>query len=292
MPIKIKGVTHIYKKGTPFEKKALEDIFLNIENGEILGIMGKSGSGKSTFLQLLNGLLRPCRGKIIVDDYDITMIPADEIAAVRREVGLVFQFPEEQIFETDVYKEIAFGPKNLGIDEKKTFERVKTAMKLTGLEYVKFKDRRPNELSGGEKRRVGIADILALNPRYLLLDEPFAALDYEGRRKIYQSIKELNQTRGTTTIIVSHNLEYLVPVCNRLLILADGRVKLDIKIDEIALYIKEIKNLGVSPPLHHEVLYYLKEKGFNINVKVRTREEAAREIAKYLGTLKDEVKSG
>lgn len=282
MGIKVQGVTYIYQKNTPFEQLALNDISLDIKKGEAIGIMGKSGSGKSTLLQLLNGLLKPQEGKISIDGYDITGLSSREMAFIRRKVGLVFQFPEEQIFEPAVYDEISFALRYLGLKDEAIKEQVREAMEMVGLDYASFRSRLPNTLSSGEKRRVGLAAILALRPAYLLLDEPTAALDYEGRENIYKVIRNLNKKWDTTVIIVSHNMEHLINICNRIVVLDQGKVALDIKTEEIAERFEDLCNLGIYPPFHHEVLYRLKKKGWDIKLNIKNREEAACEIRRYL----------
>lgn len=282
MSIKVERVTYIYQKKTPFEQLALSDISLDIKKGDCIGIMGKSGSGKSTLLQLLNGLLKPEQGKISIDGYDITSLSFSEMAFIRRKVGLVFQFPEEQIFEPTVYDEIGFTLRYLGLKEGAYKERIREVMEMVGLDYASFRNRLPNTLSSGEKRRVGLAAILALRPAYLLLDEPTAALDYEGRENIYKVIGELNQKWDTTVIIVSHHLEHLINICNRIVVLDQGQVALDIKAEEVGGRFKELCDLGIYPPFHHEVVYLLKKRGWDISLNIIKQEEAACEIRRYL----------
>ncbi len=219
MSIKVENISYVYQKGTPFEKTALKDISFTINDTEILGIIGAEGSGKSTLLQMLNGLFKPSRGRIIVDDRDISTLSKKELPGLRQKVGLVFQYPEQQIFELTVYDEVAFGPKNMGLNSREVDRRVKEALLKVDLSYDLFKERLTSTLSSGEKRRVAIAGILALKPRYLLLDEPTIGLDFEGRTALLNNLQLLNREYKTTIVIVSHSLSYLLKICDRIILL-------------------------------------------------------------------------
>ncbi|SHG75235.1 energy-coupling factor transport system ATP-binding protein [Thermosyntropha lipolytica DSM 11003] len=286
MSILLEKVTYVYQSGTPWQKTALCDVSLAIKKGDCVGIMGRAGAGKSTLLAVLNGLLKPQKGRVIVDGIDVTSLPAHKMAFLRQKVGLVFQFPEEQFFAPTVYEEISFALHNAGFTRGEVERRVKDAMDKVGLDYASFKERSLYTLSSGEKRRVGLATVLALKPQYLLLDEPTAALDYEGREKIYAIIREANK-RGTTVIIVAHNLEHLANVCNRIIILEEGRVALDLQLEELALYAEEMERLGIYPPFHHQVVHKLQKKGLDINIYIKTREEAACAVKKLFPSLQE-----
>lgn len=290
MSIKMEKVTYIYQPGTPWQKTALCDMSLSIKKGDCVGIMGRAGSGKSTLLQVLNGLLKPQAGRVVIDGVDIKDLSPDKKALLRRKVGLVFQFPEEQFFSPTIYEEIAFGLRSAGLENEEIEARVRNSLQKVGLDYEAFKDRFPYTLSSGEKRRLGLAIVLALHPDYLLLDEPTAALDFEGREKIHAIIKEVNQQENTTVIIVAHHLEHLVNVCNRIIILEAGRIAMDLKTEELAAYAEELAGTGIYPPFHHQVIYDLKKRGFDINIHLKTREEAAREIKRTFPFLSNEEK--
>lgn len=204
MPIIIDNITHIYMEGTPFEKKAIDNVSITINDGEFVGLIGHTGSGKSTLIQHINGLLKPDTGRIIIDGTDITD-KNTKMNAIRKKVGLVFQYPEYQLFEETVEKDIAFGPKNLGLSDTEINNRIRRAMSIVGLDYEAYKDKSPFELSGGQKRRVAIAGVVAMEPKVLILDEPTAGLDPRGRDEILMQIKALHSEYKITIIIVSHS---------------------------------------------------------------------------------------
>ena len=203
--IEIKNLTHIYSEGLPFEKKAVDDISLRVEENEFIGLIGHTGSGKSTFIQHLNGLLKPSSGEIIIDGTRVDKSGAN-LTDLRKKVGLVFQYPEYQLFEETIERDIAFGPRNLDISEEEVQERVKSSMDSVGLDYETYKDKSPFELSGGLKRRVAIAGVLAMEPKVLILDEPTAGLDPRGRDEILSEIKSIHEKRKMTVILVSHSM--------------------------------------------------------------------------------------
>src|SRR3712207_6037908 len=206
MFIKIDKLSYIYMQGTPFEKRALDNVNIEIEKGEFTAIIGHTGSGKSTLIQFFNGLLKPSEGTVFLEHKDIYSENVN-LSEIRKEIGLVFQYPEYQLFEETVEKDIAFGPQNLGLDEKEISNRVKMAMKMVGLSYEMFKEKCPFNLSGGQKRRVAIAGILAMKPKVLILDEPTAGLDPKGREDILRTIKELHDKYNMNIILVSHSME-------------------------------------------------------------------------------------
>ncbi len=226
MSIKIEHLTHIYMKGSPFEKKALNDISITIEEGQFVALIGHTGSGKSTLIQHVNGLLKPDSGKIIVDGVDITDKNTN-LSFIRKKVGLVFQYPEYQLFEETIEKDIAFGPRNLGLSDDDINKRVKRAMNMVGLEYDKYKDKSPFEISGGQKRRVAIAGVVAMEPKVLILDEPTAGLDPKGRDEILGKIKDLHKEYNMTIILVSHSMEDVAKLADRILVMDSGKCILD-----------------------------------------------------------------
>ena len=215
MSIKLSNVTYTYGIGTPFEKTALYDTDVEIHEGEFVGIIGHTGSGKSTLVQILNGLIKPTSGTVTVDGTDIGK-KTKEAMAVRHKVGMVFQYPEYQLFEETIAKDIAFGPRNFGLSEEEITERVKEAMDFVGLDYKTYADRSPFRLSGGQMRRVAIAGVIAIHPSYLILDEPSAGLDPIGRREIFSEIQRWHQEKGITVILVSHNMDDISRLASRL----------------------------------------------------------------------------
>ncbi|MCX7615759.1 MAG: energy-coupling factor transporter ATPase, partial [Clostridiales bacterium] len=223
MPIKIENLTYVYMPNTPFEKKALDDINLEIEDGEFIGLIGHTGSGKSTLIQQLNGLLKPTSGKVYIDDISITD-KGISLKNVRQKVGIVFQYPEHQLFEETIYKDIAFGPTNLGLSHEEIEKRVKRAMDFVGLDFETYKDRSPFELSGGQKRRVAIAGVLAMEPKVLILDEPTAGLDPKGRDEVLKQIKRMHKEYKMTIIMVSHSMDEVAQLADRLIVLDKGKI--------------------------------------------------------------------
>ena len=226
MSIKLDQVTYTYGVGSPFERTALHETSVEIHEGEFVGIIGHTGSGKSTFVQLLNGLIHPTRGVVTVDGTDISK-KTKEVMAIRHKVGMVFQYPEYQLFEETIAKDIAFGPRNFGLSEDEIEERVREAMEFVGLDYDTYADRSPFRLSGGQMRRVAIAGVIAIHPKYLILDEPSAGLDPVGRREIFSEIQRWHKEKNITVILVSHNMEDISQMATRLLVLSHGNIVLD-----------------------------------------------------------------
>lgn len=281
MIIKIENLTHIYNLGNPFEKKALDNINLEINEGDFIGLIGHTGSGKSTLIQHLNGLIKPSSGKIIVDGVDITTKDAN-LRLVRQKVGLVFQYPEHQLFEETVWKDIAFGPINLGLKDGELDRRVKGAMELVGLDFENIKDRSPFELSGGQKRRVAIAGVLAMKPKVLILDEPTAGLDPRGRDEILDEIQGLYRKEGITIILVSHSMEDVAKLVNRIIVMHKGHVAMEGAPREVFKRVKELESIGLGIP---QISYFMREykmKGNPVSDDVLTVEEAKNELLKYL----------
>ncbi|WP_378954997.1 energy-coupling factor transporter ATPase [Pelosinus sp. sgz500959] len=250
MSIILKDVTYTYMAKTPYEKSAIKNINLEIRPGEFLGIIGHTGSGKSTLLQHLNGLLKPTTGSITVEGENINH-KGDAARLAKRKVGMVFQYPEHQLFEETVYDDIAFGPRNIGIDEAEVDRRVKKAMDFVGLDYNQFAKRTPFQLSGGQMRRVAIAGVIALEPTYLILDEPSAGLDPRGRDEIFSQIIKMYQSTGITVVLVSHNMEDIARMANRLLVMNGGEISLDGSPTDIFRDSQvQLKEAGVDvPPL-------------------------------------------
>ncbi len=281
MIIDIKELNYIYNPNTPFEKKALDNINIQINEGDFIGLIGHTGSGKSTFVQHLNGLMKPTSGTIVIDEVDITQKGAS-LRPVRQKVGLVFQYPEHQLFEETVYKDIAFGPKNLGLKDEEVDERVKNAMELVGLDYELLKDRSPFELSGGQKRRVAIAGVIAMKPKVLVLDEPTAGLDPYGRDEILDEIKKLYLKEGITIILVSHSMEDVARLVNRILVMDKGKVVMDGTTRDIFKKADELEKIGLGIPQITKFMRTFKENGNEVNDDILTVEEAKEEILKYL----------
>jgi energy-coupling factor transport system ATP-binding protein len=282
MSIKIENLTHVYMAKTPFEKVALDNVTIEINNGDFTALIGHTGSGKSTLIQHMNGLLKPTKGKIIVDGVDITASGV-KLSDIRKKVGLVFQYAEYQLFEETIEKDIAFGPKNLGLGEDEITERVKKAMNLVGLDYEIYKNKSPFELSGGQKRRVAIAGVVAMEPRVLILDEPTAGLDPKGRDEILAQIAKLHKAYNMTIILVSHSMEDVAKVANRIIVMDNGQCILDGKPQNIFKEISTLESVGLGVPQVTYLIRELNKRGFHISDDVFTLEQAKREILKVLG---------
>lgn len=283
MSICVENVSCVYSKGSPFEKVALENINLTIEKGEFIGIIGHTGSGKSTLIQHLNGLIHPTSGKVTIDGVDLAAKTKAAVAK-RHSVGMVFQYPEHQLFEETVAKDIAFGPKNLGCSEEETEKRVKSAMKFAGLDYDTFGGRSPFRLSGGQQRRVAIAGVIAMHPDFLILDEPSAGLDPIGRREIFSRIQSWYQKGIFSVILVSHNMDDIARLATRLLVMHKGHLVMDGKPMDIFLHHRrELQECGVDAPPLTQTLLYLKEKGIPVPEDAKTVEEAVDRMSQMLG---------
>lgn len=283
MSICVENVSYIYGKGTPFEKAALSNVSLTIEKGEFIGIIGHTGSGKSTLIQHLNGLLHPAEGRVTVDGVDLAE-KSKEALAKRHSVGMVFQYPEHQLFEETVAKDIAFGPHNQGYDEEEIKKRVKSAMKFAGIDYEMFAERSPFRLSGGQQRRVAIAGVIAMHPDFLILDEPSAGLDPVGRREIFSRIRSWYEKGVFSVILVSHNMDDIARLATRLLVMHEGRIILDGNPMDIFIHHrKELQDCGVDAPPLTQTLLYLKEKGIPVPEDAKTAKEAAEKMVTMLG---------
>ncbi|NLY78290.1 MAG: energy-coupling factor transporter ATPase [Tissierellia bacterium] len=280
MIIRLENVNYIYNPNTPFEKKALDNINLTIDETDFIGLIGHTGSGKSTLVQHLNGLIRPTSGRVLVDGIDTK--DTGNLLKVRQKVGLVFQYPEHQLFEETIYKDVAFGPSNLGLSQDEVHERVKTAIELVGLDFEKVKDRSPFELSGGQKRRVAIAGVLAMKPRVLVLDEPTAGLDPKGRDQILGRIKKLYEEKNITIILVSHSMEDIAKLVNRIVVMHRGKIVMDGKTKEVFKQVEKLEEIGLGIPQITNFMRKFKEKGHPVDDTVITVEEAKMELIRFL----------
>ncbi len=286
MIIKIQNLNYIYNPNTPFEKKALDNVNLEIEEGEFIGLIGHTGSGKSTLVQHLNGLIKPSSGDIIIDGANISNKDIN-LKEIRQKVGLVFQYPEYQLFEETVYKDIAFGPQNLGLNEEQVHERVKESMEVVGLDYESLKDRSPFELSGGQKRRVAIAGVIAMKPKVLVLDEPTAGLDPHGRDEILGEIQELFKKEGITIILVSHSMEDVAKLVDRIIVMHSGRIVMDGKTRDVFSRSEELESIGLGIPQITKFMKAYKAKGHDVREDILTVEEAKTELLRYIRRNKD-----
>ena len=274
--IKVEELTYFHGKGTPYEIKALDGIELAIEQGGITGIIGHTGSGKSTLVQMFNGILKPESGRILLDDVDIWKKPKN-IRNVRFKVGLVMQYPEYQLFEDTVYKDIAFGPKNMGLDDNEIKERVEEAAVFAGLPQD-ILDKSPFDLSGGQKRRVAIAGIIAMRPDVLVLDEPAAGLDPRGRDAIFNNIVDFHKKSGSTVIIVSHSMEDMAKYCDNLVVMNDGKICMKGNAEEIFSNAEALSEIGLDIPQVTKLMLKLKEMGLEVDTAAYTIEAALKDI--------------
>ncbi len=279
MPIQVEHLTHTYMTDSPFAATALEDVSLTIEDGELIGLLGHTGSGKTTLVQHLNGLLKPTSGKVVVDGLDITEKDVS-LLEVRRRVGLVFQYPEYQLFEETVAKDVAFGPKNLGLSEQEVDERVRYALQEVGLVYEEIAERSPFELSGGQMRRVAIAGVLAMRPKTLILDEPTAGLDPAGRRSILGMIRELHGAGGLTVVMVSHNMDDISSLATRLVVMSRGRMVLTGTPREVFQHRELLSSIGLGIPQAAELTQRLIAEGYPLPADLYTPEEVAEALLK------------
>jgi len=277
MSIKIENLSFTYMKGTPFEKKAIDNVSLEIEECEFVAIIGHTGSGKSTLIQHMNGLLKPNSGIIYIDKLNITE-KGVKLSQVRKKVGLVFQYPEYQLFEETVEKDIAFGPKNLGLSEDQISIRVKKAMEIVGLDYNTYKDKSPFELSGGQKRRVAIAGVVAMEPKILILDEPTAGLDPKGRDEIFSQIQKLHKEYKMTVILVSHSMEDVAKVAHRIVVMENGKIILDGTPGKVFKEIKILESVGLAVPQITYLVEKLRKKGIVLREDTFTIEDAKNQL--------------
>ena len=269
--IKVSALRHVYSVGTPFEKVAIDDINIEIPHGQFVGLIGHTGSGKSTFIQHLNALLKPTSGTVTVDGEDIN---ADKISTknVRHKVGLVFQYPEYQLFEETVYADIAFGPKNMGLSETEIDERVREAAHFVGVTDEQF-EKSPLELSGGQKRRVAIAGVIAMRPGVLILDEPTAGLDPAGCEQILRNICDYHTQTGSTVIIVSHSMDDVARLADRLVVFNHGAIRFDGTPEEVFSQPEELRSIGLAVPAATELAMELKKLGLKLPNSIYTNEQ-------------------
>lgn len=284
MLIILDKVNYVYSEGSGFEKKALDDVSFTIDKGEFIGLIGHTGSGKSTLTQHLNGLLRATSGNIYYDGQDIYE-KGFVMKNLRSKVGLVFQYPEHQLFESDVFTDVCFGPKNLGLDKKDVELRAFEALEMVGFPKELFYNS-PFELSGGQKRRAAIAGVLAMKPEVLILDEPTAGLDPKGRDEILDQIKKLHEETGITVILVSHSMEDVAKYVGRLIVLDHGRVMYDDIPKKVFRNYRELEKIGLAAPQLTYIMNALKANGFDVDTDAITMEEAVATVKKALGGFK------
>lgn len=278
--IKLENLRYLYSEGTPFEKAAVDDVSLEIEEGEFVGVIGHTGSGKSTLVQHLNGLLKPTSGRVLIDGQDIWEKGVDR-RAVRFKVGLVFQYPEYQLFEETVFKDIAFGPKNMGLSEQEAGARVREAADFVGLPD-ELLQKSPFELSGGQKRRVAIAGVIAMEPAVLVLDEPAAGLDPKGRESILRRIREYHKAKGSTVLLVSHSMEDIAENATKVLVMNRAKMVMYGGVGEVFARSRELLDIGLDIPQITRVFIELRRLGFDVNDCVYTVEDGKKEILRAL----------
>ncbi|UHR02711.1 energy-coupling factor transporter ATPase [Peptoniphilus sp. GNH] len=284
--LEVKNLSHVYSENTPFARIAIDNVSLKIENGEFIGLVGHTGSGKSTLTQHLNGLLKPTSGDVLVKGRSICK-GSTRLTGLRQKVGLVFQYPEHQLFEETVEKDIAFGPINLQLSNDEIKDRVKAAMASVGLDYETFKDSSPFDLSGGQKRRVAIAGVLAMEPEILILDEPTAGLDPRGAREILDEILKIYEERKITIILVSHSMEDVARYTSRMLVMSKGKLVMDGSPRDLFQREDELRSYGLDLPQVKTFMNRLKEKGLEIDNDAITVDEAFEVLKNYLRSKKN-----
>ena len=278
--LEAKNISYRYSVGTPFQITAIDDISLSVEKGEMLAIIGHTGSGKSTLIQHFNALLKPTDGQILLEGKDINA-SKENMRQARFKVGLCFQYPEYQLFESTVYKDIAFGPTNMGLSKEEIDRRVRRAAEFTGIKESML-EKSPFDLSGGEKRRVAIAGVMAMEPEVLIMDEPAAGLDPRGRKVIFDLIRNYRKETGSTVIIVSHSMEDVASIAERILVLNHGRVALQGSVDEVFSHVDELKEMGLNVPQITSIFAELNRYGFNLDKSVYTVDQAEKALLNYL----------
>ena len=282
MSVIVKNLTYIYDEGMPFASKALDNISFEIKDRDFVGLIGHTGSGKSTLIQHLNGLLKPSSGQIIVNGFNITDKDLN-LTEIRKRVGIVFQYPEYQLFEETVEKDIAFGPGNLGLDEEEISKRVRKSMEAVGLDYETYKDKSPFDLSGGQKRRVAIAGVIAMNPEVLILDEPTAGLDPGGRDEIFNLIKKLHRDNNITIILSSHSMDDMAKLAQTIIVMNHGKIEfMGTPREVFTSHAARLREIGLDVPQVLELATKLRNKGFDIRPDVLTVEEIKDEILKVM----------
>ena len=273
MSIKLSNVNYTYMKDTPFEKTGIKNINLEISEGEFVAIIGHTGSGKSTLVQHLKGLLTPDSGTVIIDDVNINQNTVSAKTA-KNKVGIVFQYPEQQLFEETVYKDVTFGPKNMGMPEEKLENIAKQSLEFVSLDYEKYKNRSPFQLSGGQMRKVAIAGVIALKPQYLILDEPAAGLDPVGRDDLFEKISKLYQKTGMTVILISHNMDDVARLAQRLIVMNNGEISIDDKPEKVFKYKEKLVAAGLALPQITELLSKLKQQGLAVEENIIKLDDA------------------
>ncbi|MDY4573693.1 MAG: energy-coupling factor transporter ATPase [Intestinibacter sp.] len=282
MSVIVKNLTYIYDEGMPFASKALDNISFEIKDNDFVGLIGHTGSGKSTLIQHLNGLLKPSSGEIFINGFNITDKDLN-LTEVRKRVGIVFQYPEYQLFEETVEKDIAFGPGNLGLEEDEIADRVKKSMEAVGLDYEQYKDKSPFDLSGGQKRRVAIAGVIAMNPEVLILDEPTAGLDPGGRDEIFRLIKKLHEDNNITIILSSHSMDDMAKLAKTIIVMNHGKIEfMGTPREVFNSHADRLREIGLDVPQVLELANKLRDKGFDIRTDVLTVEEIKEEILKVM----------
>ena len=281
MSIQVRNLTNIYEPGMPTESVALEDVPFEIEDGQMVGIIGHTGSGKSTLLQHLNGLLKPTSGQIVVSGRDITA-PGVSMVEIRKIIGLVFQYPEYQLFEETVAKDVAFGPKNLGLSEDEIEERVREALELVGLDYEAVAERSPFELSGGQKRRAAIAGVIAMRPEVLILDEPTAGLDPKAHKDVLAMVEEVHRRTGNITILVSHNMADIARLSDKIIVVDSGRLIAVGTPEEVFARREQLEQVGLALPPVTQFTEALRSRGLPLSETILSADQAVEEIYQYL----------
>ncbi|HET6781563.1 MAG TPA: energy-coupling factor transporter ATPase [bacterium] len=279
--IECRELTHVYLKGSPMETEALSRVTLSINAGEFVGIIGPTGSGKSTLIQHFNALLRPTSGIVRVGGIN-TADPKADLRTIRRQIGLVFQYPEHQLFEETVAEDVAFGPRNLGLDEEDVRQRVDDALRAVGIDPLRFGQRSPFSLSGGEMRRIAIAGVLAMMPQVLVLDEPAAGLDPQGKMEILNRIRDLHTSRQLTVILITHSMEDAAELTRRLIVLNKGRVAMDGSVRDVFARAQELRAMGLGVPAFTELVQRLRRRGLPMRADAVTQDEAHHAIKEAL----------
>jgi len=280
MSIQVRNLSHIYDNGTPDKQKALDNVNFDIYDGEIVGIIGHTGSGKSTLLQHLNGLLKADTGSIVIGSDDITK-PGVSMRDIRRKVGLVFQYPEYQLFEETVALDVAFGPKNLGLSDEEIEDRVEEAIRLVGLNYDEIKDRSPFDLSGGQKRRVAIAGVIAMKPQVLILDEPTAGLDPGAHKDILTMIRDVHEAEDNIIIFVSHNMADVANLSDKVMVMDQGKMIMSGTPKEVFSQQERLSSIGLNVPPVTDLMHRIKANGGDERNYVRSIKEAEEELYRY-----------
>jgi len=290
MFIRLENVYFTYSLGMPFETEVLKNINLEINEGEFIGLIGHTGCGKTTLIQHFNGLLKPTSGKVFVEGIDINK-KGVKLKLIRQKIGLVFQYPENQLFEETIYQEVAFGPRKLGLPEEKIEKRVREALKIVDLDYNLYAERSPFSLSGGEMRRVALASILSIRPKMLVLDEPTANLDPQGRDNILSEIKKVHRDFGMTVVLISHNMEKIAEIVKRLLVMNRGEIIMDGSPQEIfEKHANDLIKIGLGLPQVTECMYELKKRGKEVYTGVLTVDDAEKEILNRVKKINKKIK--